>query len=151
MLLFHAMKGPEMMRAVQLGVGKAAHRTEETMRQSLWAMVYSTPEGDYERTGRLINGVHAAQPGTSHNGDDDIALSMDMHNDDPMAVVRTIGLEFSSEVGNWVSYAWFVHEGMGLGTRGPKPFSAQANLNAGAFLAQEVNSAVAAAIMAMAP
>lgn len=150
MLLFNMIKGPWMRAAVQEGVGKAAHRTEEVMRQSLWSMVYATPEGDYVRTGRLANGTHAAKPGVSHANDDSTALRTDMHNDDPMAIVKVTGLEFSSEIGNWVSYAYFVHEGLGRGNRGPKPFSSQANLVAPTFLSQEVNSAIAAILVAMA-
>lgn len=153
MRLFHALDAiasPEMRGLLQHAVGKAAHRVEESMRKSLWDMVYSTPERDYSRTGRLIQGAHAAKPGTSHEADDETALSRDMHINDPTDVVGVTGLEFASEIGDWVSYAWFVHEGKGLGQRPPKPFSAQANLDAPFFLAEEVNSAIAAVLIAMA-
>lgn len=153
MALFHALDplaSPEMHGLVQHAVGKAAHRVEASMKKALWGMVYATPERDYERTGRLLNGIHAAAPGVSHQDDDSSALAGDMHIDDPVSVVSVTGLEFASEIGDWVSYAWFVHEGRGLGARVPKPFSSQPSLDAPFFLAEEVNSAIAAVILAMA-
>lgn len=127
-------------------VGRAGRNTEATMRQQLFDLIYSTPESSgYMRTGRLFNGAHAAHPDADHSNDTDQALTGDLTARDDLSIVRVTNYVYETEIGDWVDYAWLVHEGRGQGTRPARPFSAQPQLEAELVLTSEVSSAIAAA------
>lgn len=152
MMMFTAMQSPSVMDRIGLGVGEAALLTQADMKDQLNSMIYSKPETRYyKRTFRLYRGAHAAMPGNDHSTDDSSAETSDMAASSASAIVAATNGVYMSEVGDWVSYAWFVHEGYGLGLRATRPFSAQPTMNAEGHMLLEVNQALADALSGIVP
>lgn len=145
--MFKELASKKTEKVLQAAVGRAGRLTEGSMRAQLWSLIYATPESPYyERTTRLLKGAHAAHPDKDHSSDDDRALKGDLSAKDDMKIVKTTDHIWETQVGDWVSYAIDVHEGLGQGARGPRPFTDQAFMDAETFLQTQVNSAIAAVI-----
>lgn len=129
---------------VSRGVGRAAIRTQEIIRENLERMVYSQPPtSNYTRTRTLMRSVHAASPSASHAADETRASGgVDLSASQPDSVVGAEGSVLISEVGSWISYASKVHEGVNQPQ--PRPFVGMAVASAEAFLGEEVMTAILA-------
>lgn len=128
---------------VALGVGRAAIRTQGTIRNHLESLVYAQPPAasGYIRTGTLRRSVHAAAPSANHGADEGRAHGgADLGGGSPETVTELEGGAVVSEVGSWVSYAAFVHEG--INQPQPRPFVEAALAEALAALDEEVMAAV---------
>ncbi len=135
--------GVNAERIVGRGVGRAAIRTQETIRDNLMNMVYSQPSqaGGYERTYTLMRSVHAAKPSADHGGDEMRAQGgQELAATSPEAVVEASGGVLESEVGSWVSYAGYVHNGVNQPQ--PRPFVGNAVPAAEAALETEIMTAI---------
>jgi len=114
------------------------------MRQELLNMIYSLPETGYHRTYTLFRSTHASNLGKSHAGDERSAFSgTDLGTSSPAEVVSERLGAYSSEIGTWISYAVYVHEGLGQGARTPKPFSVSVHAAAPRVLREEMTAAAA--------
>lgn len=131
-------------KLVSRGVGRAAIRTQETIRENLERMVYSQPPtSNYTRTKTLMRSVHAASPSAGHAADESRAHGgADLSASQPESVVGVEGGVIVSEVGSWISYASKVHEG--INQPQPRPFVGMAVAQAEAFLGEEVMMAILA-------
>ncbi len=121
------------------GLGRAAIRTQDTIRGHLQNMVYAQPPqaGGYARTYTLMRSVHAALPDADHSADEGRAHGgMDLAATVPESVVEASGGTLSSDIGSWVSYAAFVHDGVNQPQA--RPFVAIAVPEAEAMLEQEI-------------
>jgi len=120
------------------------------MREVLLNMIYSLPETGYHRTYTLYRSTHASNLGKSHAGDERTAFGgTDLAASNPLEVVTERLGSYSSEIGTWISYAVYVHAGLGQGARTPKPFSIPVHAAAPRVLREEMTAA-AAKIAAMA-
>ena len=130
------------LEPIKLAVGRAALRVQADVRASLQAMVYDLPEGRYKRTGTLMRTSHAAKPGIDHSGDEAAGLAgKDFLATDPLKVVGGALPEgFASEIGNWIHYAVFVHEG--TVRMASRPFLAGPAAVARAYFEEELARAV---------
>ena len=114
--------GVNAERFVGRGVGRAALLVQEDIRNHLENMVYSQPSPrGYNRTHTLMRSVHASRPDAEHGGDEARARGgQDLAASSPDDVVGVSGSVLMSEVGSWISYAMFVHEG--INQPQPRPF-----------------------------
>ena len=114
--------GVNAERFVGRGVGRAALLVQEDIRNHLQNMVYSQPSPHgYIRTNTLMRSVHASRPDAEHGGDETRARGgQDLAASSPDDVVGVSGSVLMSEVGSWISYAMFVHEG--INQPQPRPF-----------------------------
>ncbi len=114
--------GVDAERFVGRGVGRAALLVQEDIRNHLQNMVYSQPSPhSYIRTNTLMRSVHASRPDAEHGGDEARARGgQDLAASSPDDVVGVSGSVLMSEVGSWISYAMFVHEG--INQPQPRPF-----------------------------
>lgn len=106
------------------GVGRAALRVQDIIRGHVQNMVYSQPSavGGYQRTYTLLRSIHAAPPDADHASDEARAYGgFDLAATSPDAVVAQSGGTLVSEIGSWVSYAVFVHNGT-IDHPQPRPF-----------------------------
>lgn len=127
------------------GTGRAAIRLQGVMRKALNDMIYSLPEGRYQRTGTLMRSAHAAHPRANHSGDQGRARAgEDLAATNPLSVVQRRRTTFVSHIGSWIGYAAFVHQGAGRGARVPKPFAAPVGVEAPSILHQEIQKATTA-------
>ncbi len=125
------------------GVGRAAIRVQDAIRGHVQNMVYSQPSaaGGYVRTHTLMRSVHAAPPDADHAADEGRAYGgFDLAATSPDMVVQASGSTLVSEVGSWISYAAFVHNGTGHSQ--PRPFVQVAVPHAEAVLGEEIMSAI---------
>lgn len=125
------------------GVGRAAIRVQDIIRGHVQNMVYSQPsaESGYVRTHTLMRSVHAAPPNADHAGDEARAYGgFDLAATSPDMVVEASGGTLVSEVGSWISYAAFVHDG--TVNSQPRPFVQAAVPAAVAVLGEEVMLAI---------
>jgi HK97 gp10 family phage protein len=132
------------MTPVKRAVGRAALSLQAQVRASLQSMIYATPERGYRRTGTLMRSSHAAPPDIDHSGDEQAAFGgADLAATDPMKVVGGDLAQggFSSEIGSWIHYAHFVHDGtIHMAARpflGPAAAMARAQLEAELAVATE--------------
>ncbi len=110
---FLMMLGVNADKIVGRGIGESALEVQEEMRNNLVNMIYSQPQGLYQRTYTLMRSTHAARPGAAHDGDESRAHSgMDLRADDPDSVWEASGHVIEAEAGSWVSYADKVHRGI---------------------------------------
>lgn len=118
--------GVNAERFVGRGVGRAALLVQEDIRNHLENMVYSQPSPhSYTRTHTLMRSVHASRPDAEHGGDQARARGgQDLSATSPDDVVGVSGSILMSEVGSWISYANFVHQG--INQPQPRPFVAVA-------------------------
>ncbi len=131
--------GVNAERTVGRGVGRAALRVQDDIRNHVENMVYSQPQSSsgYERTHTLMRSVHAAQPDADHSSDEARAYGgQNLAATSPDAVVSASGGVLVSEVGSWVSYASLVHQGTNQPQ--PRPFVAVAVPAAEAMLETEI-------------
>ena len=111
-----ALRGASIRQrqSVVTAAGRAGIRVQEIIRGNLDREVYSSPPSasGYIRTHRLMNSVHASPPDASHDDDHDRALNNDLAARAPSRAAGWDGDNIVSEVGSWVDYADFVHEGV---------------------------------------
>lgn len=125
------------------GVGRAAIRVQAAMRENLEAMVYQKPisPGGYQRTRTLFRSTHAARPSNDHSGDEGRAFAgEDLAASEPLDVVERRGDQIMSEIGSWISYAEYVHNGVNQPS--PRPFVSAAADAAEQIMEEEVAAAV---------
>ena len=122
--------GVDAERFVGRGVGRAALLVQEDIRHHLQNMVYSqSSPHSYIRTNTLMRSVHASRPDAEHGGDEARARGgQDLAASSPDDVVGVSGSVLMSEVGCWISYAMFVHEG--INHPQPRPFGGVAGPSA---------------------
>lgn len=109
------------------GVGRAALRVQEDIRNHLENMVYSqsSSASGYQRTGTLMRSVHATRPDADHASDEARAHGgQNLAAMSPDGIVEASGGVLASEVGSWISYAALVHRGVNQPQ--PRPFIAAA-------------------------
>ena len=131
------------MQLLEEAVGRAAIRTQQEMRNHLERLVYAQPSSasGYVRTYTLMRSTHAASPEDDHSADESrSANGSDLRASSASDVVNRRGDTIMSEVGSWISYAWYVHEG--ASGHGPRPFVTMARPEAERALQQEVEQAV---------
>ncbi len=117
--------GVNAERTVGRGVGRAALRVQEDIRNHVENMVYSQPSSSsgYLRTHTLMRSVRAAHPDADHTSDEARASGgQNLAATSPDGIVGASGGVLSSEVGSWISYAAFVHQG--INQPQPRPFVA---------------------------
>ncbi len=108
-------------KIVGTAIGKSAIEVQDEMRNNLTNMIYSQPQGAYQRTYTLMRSTHAARPGATHEGDEARAHSgMDLYASDPDAVYEASGGLVEADAGSWISYADKVHQG--INQPQPRPF-----------------------------
>lgn len=136
------MRGEASLNTLEEGVGRAAIRVQQAMREQLERMVYAQPQAasGYVRTYTLMRGTHAAAPGTDHGSDESRASSGDMAATDPTSVVERRGNQIMSEIGVWNSYAQYVVDGVNQPS--PRPFVDAVEADAQRALQEEVERAV---------
>lgn len=124
------------------GVGRAAIRVQDIIRGHVQNMVYSQPGvSGYQRTHTLMRSVHAAPPDANHASDEARAYGgFDLAATSPDMVVAASGGTLVSEIGSWVSYAAYVHDG--INQPQPRPFIQAAVPAAEAVLGEEIMSAI---------
>ena len=135
--------GVSAEQIVGQGVGRAAIRTQDIIRGHVQNMVYSQPsaESGYQRTHTLMRSVHAASPDADHANDEARAYGgFDLAATSPDMDVEASGGVLVSEVGSWISYAAFVHDG--TGNSQPRPFVQVAVPAAEAVLGEEIMLAI---------
>ncbi len=121
------------------GVGRAALRVQEDIRNHVENMVYSQPPSasSYLRTYTLMRSVRAASPDADHSSDEARAHGgQDLSATSPGGVVSASGGVLVSEIGSWISYASLVHKGVNQPQ--PRPFVAVAVPAAEAALDSEI-------------
>lgn len=144
-LNFLTQLGATAGQVVEKGVGRAAIRTQEAMRSNLESLVYaqSSAASGYIRTRTLMRSVHAAPPSADHSADEGRASSgSDLAASSPEAVVENEGGFLVSEVGSWISYAGYVHDG--INQPQPRPFVEAAVAEAMIALDVEIMTAIVA-------
>ena len=107
--------GVNAERTVGRGVGRAALRVQEDIRNHVENMVYSQPPSanGYQRTGTLRRSVRAAHPDADHVSDQARASGgQNLEATSPDGIVEASGGTLVSEVGSWISYAALVHQGI---------------------------------------
>ncbi len=117
--------GANAEHTVARGMGRAAIRVQDAIRSHLQNMIYSQPSqaGGYERTYTLMRSLHAARPSANHGGDEMRAQSgQDLAATSPDGLVEASGNVLATEVGSWISYAGYVHDGVNQPQ--PRPFIA---------------------------
>lgn len=147
--LCRRLASPSGLMPIKLAVGRAALLVQGDVRASLQAMIYDTPERGYTRTWTLMRSSHAALPDRDHSGDEQAAFGgADLAATDPSKVVSgDIGQGgYASEIGSWIRYARFVHDG--TVQMAARPFLGPAAAMAAAHLESELSKAVAQIIMA---
>ena len=114
--------GVNAERVVGRGVGRAALRVQEDIQNHVENMVYSQPSTrGYTRTHTLARSVHASHPNADHGGDESRAHGgQNLAATSPDGIVEASGGVLVSEVGSWISYAAFVHQG--INQPQPRPF-----------------------------
>ncbi len=121
---FLMMLGVNADKIVGRAIGESALEVQEEMRNNLVNMIYSQPQGLYQRTYTLMRSTHAARPSADHSGDEGRAHSgMSLAASDPDAVWEATGGVIEAESGSWVSYADKVHKG--INQPQPRPFVEQ--------------------------
>jgi len=103
-----SLMSPSRLVHLERGVGRAAIRVQQMMRENLESMIYQQPPAasGYVRTRTLFRSTHAAAPGTEHGGDQSRAFAGgDLAATVPENVVVRRGTEIASEVGSWIRYA----------------------------------------------
>lgn len=134
---------PRRLTYLERGVGRAAIRTQQTMREHLEHMIYQQPPAasGYIRTRTLFRSTHAAPPGAEHSSDQSRAFAgEDLLATVPEDAVLRRGTEIASEVGSWIRYAPYVHEGVNQPS--PRPFVSASRDAAEQALREEVEQAV---------
>lgn len=134
---------PSRLAHLERGVGRAAIRAQQLMRENLESMIYSQPPAasGYIRTRTLFRSTHAAAPNVEHNNDQDRAFAgEDLAATRPEDVVLRQGTEIMSDVGSWIRYASYVHEGANQPS--PRPFVEAARDGAEQAMTEEVEAAV---------
>ncbi len=135
--------GESSLVKLEEAVGRAAIRTQKVMRDQLERMVYSQPPAasGYVRTRALMRSVHAVVPGANHGGDGSRAAGGgDLAATSPNDVIARRGTQIISEVGSWISYAEFVHEGVNQPSS--RPFVTASVSDAEQALQEEVERAI---------
>lgn len=135
--------GPRAAKSLQEAVGKSAIRVQEAMRNNIQSMVYAQPQSPtgYVRTYTLYRAAHAARPSHDHSGDEVRAAGgEDLAAHDPMQVVEMRGDTIASHIGVWISYAYFVHEG--INQPAPRPFMRNLEKQATDIMNEEVTQAI---------
>jgi hypothetical protein len=135
--------GATAEQVVGRGVGRAAIRTQDTIRGHLQNMVYAQPSAasGYQRTYTLMRSTHAAPPSADHGADEGRASGgADLAATAPETVVEVDGGALVSEVGSWTRRGVFVHDGVNQPQ--PRPFVAVAVPAAEAALGEEVMSVI---------
>jgi len=126
----------------QVVVGTAAIRIQEVVRRNLEAMIYSQPPASsgYQRTRTLFRSAHASPPDMDHSGDEERA-----HGGEDLAAVsasqaagKASNGKIGSEIGSWISYADFVHDGVRQPE--PRPFVDAAEDEANAIIEEEMTN-----------
>ena len=131
--------GVNAERTVGRGVGRAALRVQEDIRNHVENMVYSQPSSSssYLRTHTLMRSVRAAHPDADHGSDEARAYGgQNLAATSPDGIVEASGGVLVSEVGSWISYAALVHQG--INQPQPRPFVAVAVPAAEAALEVEI-------------
>ena len=139
------LRGEAALSKLEEGVGRGAIRVQQAMRQRQEAMIYSQPPAasGYVRTRTLMRSTHAAAPGTDHGGDESRASGGgDLVATDPTNITERRGNQIASEIGSWIPYAEYVHEGVRQPS--PRPFVTATVLDAERALQEEVERAVQA-------
>ncbi len=140
-----SFSGARGLQSLEEGVGKAAIKIQDIIREDMESMVYSQGQSasGYERTRTLLRSAHAARPSNEHGSDEDRALGgADLKATKPREVVERRGKNLVSEAGTWISYAEAVHDGLGRGERTAKPFITRALNEAANILDDEVVEAI---------
>ena len=116
--------GVNAERVVGRGVGRAAIRVQEDIRNHVENMIYAQPAPrGYVRTHTLMRSVHAAHPDADHSSDEGRARGgQNLMATSPDGIVEASGGVLVSEVGSWISYAALVHQGVNQPQ--PRPFIA---------------------------
>ncbi len=142
---FFTRLGATAEQVVAKGVGRAAIRTQEAMRVHLESMVYaqSPAASGYIRTYTLMRSVHAAKPSADHSADEGRASGgADLSAMTPEEVVEKSGNTLVSEVGSWIGYAGYVHEG--IHQPQPRPFAEASVAEAEIALDEEIITVILA-------
>ncbi len=135
--------GANAEHVVGRGVGRAAIRVQEDIRNHVENMVYSQPTSmsGYLRTYTLMRSVRAAHPDADHTSDEARAYGgQNLAATSPDSIVEASGGVLVSEVGSWISYASFVHEG--INQPQPRPFVAVSVPAAEATLESEIMTVI---------
>lgn len=135
--------GARAKQPLMEAVGRAAIRVQQIVRNNLESMVYSQPPASsgYARTRTLLRSAHAARPSTDHSGDEGRARGgADLVATQPLDVVEMRGDTIASEIGSWISYSEYVHQGVDQPS--PRPYLRSAEDQAGDILEEEVDRAV---------
>ena len=117
--------GVNAERIVGRGVGRAAIRVQEDIRNHVENMIYAQPSSNtgYQRTHTLMRSVHASHPDADHVSDEARARGgQNLMATSPDGIVEASGGVLVSEVGSWISYAALVHQGVNQPQ--PRPFIA---------------------------
>lgn len=117
------LRGEVSLNLLEEGVGRAAIRVQQAMREQLERMVYAQPPAasGYVRTGTLMRSTHAAAPGVDHGADQSRAAGGEnMAATSPADVVERRGNQIVSEIGSWIDYAEYVYRGVNQPS--PRPF-----------------------------
>lgn len=107
--------GVNAERVVGRGVGRAAIRVQEDIRNHVENMIYAQPSAStgYQRTHTLMRSVHASHPDADHVSDEARAHGgQNLSAMSPDSIVEASGGVLVSEVGSWISYAALVHQGI---------------------------------------
>ncbi len=136
------LRGEPSLNMLEEAVGRAAIRVQKAMRDALERMVYAQPpSGSYVRTRTLMRSTHAAAPGIDHGADESrAAAGGDLAATDPTDVTARRGTQIVSEIGSWVGYAEYVHQGVNQPS--PRPFVSSVVSDAERALQEEVDRAV---------
>lgn len=135
--------GASGLNKLESGVGRAAIRVQQAMREQLERMVYSQPPSasGYVRTRTLMRSTHAASPNVDHGADESRASGgEDLAATNPTDVTERRGSQIASEIGSWISYAERVHEGVNQPS--PRPFVTAIVPDAERALQEEVERAI---------
>ncbi len=133
------------VRSLTTAVGSAGIRVQRMMRENLESMIYaqSPAPGGYIRTRTLYRSVHASPPDTQHGGDESRASSGgDLAAQSASQAAGAKGDQLISEVGSWISYSEFVHNGVNQPQA--RPFMKAAEPAAATILREEIAHAVRA-------
>ncbi len=137
------MRGEPSIDKLERAVGRAAIRVQQAMRQQLDSMVYAQPPAasGYVRTRTLMRSTHAAKPDADHGADESRATGgSDLAATDPSDVTERRGNQIVSEIGSWIGYSEFVHEGVNQPS--PRPFVTATLPDAERAMQEEVERAV---------
>jgi len=126
---------------IQAVVGTTAVRIQEIMRRNLEAMIYSQPPAasGYVRTRTLFRSTHASPPDMDHSGDEARAHSgEDLATSAAQATGKASNGKIGSDIGSWISYADFVHDGVRQPE--PRPFVDAAEDEANDIIEEEMTN-----------